>query len=80
MWHIHICTEMKKALHIQKNRPGRSGSNRAQRPYKDELFVQLMQTLTFGVQQPGDAQFSLCHAEGLLQILLVALPVHLAHV
>lgn len=36
--------------------------------------------LTLGVQQSGDAQFSLCHAEGLLQILLVALSVHLVHV
>ncbi len=36
--------------------------------------------LTLGVQQSGDAQLSLCHAEGLLQILLVALPVHLTNV
>lgn len=36
--------------------------------------------LTLGVQQSGDAQFSLRHAEGLLQILLVALSVHLVHV
>lgn len=39
-----------------------------------------MAPLTFGVQQSGDAQVSLCHAEGLLQILLVALSVHLTHV
>lgn len=39
-----------------------------------------MSSLTLGVQQSGDAQFSLCHAEGLLQILLVALSVHLTHV
>lgn len=37
-------------------------------------------SLTLRVQQSGDAQVSLCHAEGLLQILLVALSVHLAHV
>lgn len=37
-------------------------------------------TLTLGVQQSGDAQLSLCQAEGLLQVLLVALSVHLIHV
>ena len=42
--------------------------------------VMLKVSLTLGVQQSGDAQVSLCHAEGLLQILLVALSVHLAHV
>lgn len=36
--------------------------------------------LTFGVQQSGDAQLSLCHAEGLLQVLLVGLSVHLTHI
>lgn len=39
-----------------------------------------MASLTLGVQQSGDAQFSLCHTEGLLQVLLVALSVHLTHV
>lgn len=39
-----------------------------------------MTSLTLWVQQSGDAQVSLCHAEGLLQILLVALSVHLTHV
>lgn len=39
-----------------------------------------MTSLTLGVQQSGDAQFPLCHVEGLLQILLVALSVHLTHV
>lgn len=37
-------------------------------------------TLTLGVQQSGDTQLSLCQAEGLLQVLLVALSVHLIHV
>lgn len=36
--------------------------------------------LTLRVQQPGDSQLSLGHAEGLLQVLLVALAVHLGHV
>ena len=36
--------------------------------------------LTLWVEQAGDPQLSLCHAEGLLQVLLAALPVHLAHV
>lgn len=36
--------------------------------------------LTFGVQQSGDTQLSLCHAEGLLQVLLVGLSVHLTHI
>lgn len=39
-----------------------------------------MTALTLWVQQPGDAQFPLSHAEGLLQVLLVALSVHLCHV
>lgn len=37
-------------------------------------------TLTLGVQQSGDAQLSLGQAEGLLQVLVVALSVHLIHV
>lgn len=37
-------------------------------------------SLTLWVQQPGDAQLSLRHAESLLQILLVALAIHQAHV
>lgn len=37
-------------------------------------------SLTLRVQQPGDAQLSLRHAERLLQILLVALAIHQTHV
>lgn len=47
---------------------------------KESCAHRLKALLTFRVQQSGDSQFSLCHAEGLLQILLVALSVHLAHV
>lgn len=37
-------------------------------------------SLTLRVQQPGDAQLSLRHAESLLQVLLVALAMHQTHV
>lgn len=58
------------------------GEKRKHKPIGVFLLCVLLRLLplTFWVQQPGDAQLSLCHAEGLLQILLVGLPVHLTHV
>ena len=43
-------------------------------------MMMMMVCLTLWVQQPGDPQVSLGHAEGLLEVLLVGLAVHLVHV
>lgn len=47
---------------------------------KPELHSEVLVLLTFRVQQSGDPQLSFCHTEGLLQVLLVGLTVHLVHV
>ena len=40
----------------------------------------LARSVTFWVEQPSDTQVSLCHTEGLLQVLYMGLSVHLTHV
>ena len=45
-----------------------------------KMMMIMTMWLTLWVQQPGDPQVSLGHGEGLFEVLLVGLAVHLVHV
>lgn len=81
MRHIHICKERSesKVLCICGGRGAVGSVNLRYNIFKgatESVHPLSVSSLTLGIQKSGHTQFPLCHAECLLQVLLVALTIH----